>query len=358
MNGDGLPDLLVSAPYYFSRDDGGAVYVYQNENHIIPKIYTTKITGKLESHFGIALANVGDLNKDNCDDVAIGAPYEDDGVVYIYLGSRNGLTTKPSQVITAKQLGPLTNPIHTFGSSLAGGIDLDSNSYPDLLVGAYGSSAAVVLLARPIINIKTEVSSLELKNIDPSIQGCKSDPGSNLTCFSFKACCSIDSYESTPLKMLELIYTIEAETFNNLKKFSRIFFGPDQKKRSNIVKRNVQIQTNGIQHCSEEVVYVKDNTRDIQSPIKVFFGNFYILHILSNCFHLLDTPQFRLNYTLVEPALPSSGLESLFPILDQTQADRPFDATFQKDCGTDDICESQLEVYADLELDREGEFMT
>lgn len=52
--------------------------------------------------------------------------------------------------------------------------------------------------------------------------------------------------------------------------------------------------------------------------------------------------------------MPSSGLKSLNPILDQTQADRPFDATFQKDCGTDDVCESQLEVYADLELDREG----
>lgn len=259
----------MAAPYYFSRHEGGAVYVYQNDNHAIPKTFTTKITGKLESHFGIALANVGDLNKDNCDDIAIGAPYEGDGVVYIHLGSRDGLSSKPSQVITAKDLGLLNSPIHTFGSSLAGGIDLDSNSYPDLLVGAYGSSAAVVLLARPITNIKTEVSSSELKNIDPSKEGCNSDPGTNLTCFSFKACCAIDPYESTPTKMLELVYTIEAETYNNLKKFSRVFFGPDFKKRSNVVKRNIQVQTNGLQHCSEEVVYVKDNTRDIQSPIKV-----------------------------------------------------------------------------------------
>lgn len=335
VNGDSLPDLLVSAPYYFTRDDGGAVYVYQNENHAIPNSYTTKITGKLESHFGIALANVGDLNNDKCDDIAVGAPYEDDGVVYIYLGSRNGLTTKPSQIITVKQLGLLTRPIQTFGSSIAGGIDLDNNSYPDLLIGAYGSSAAVVLLARPIINIRTEVRSLELKNIDPSKQGCIGDSGTNLTCFSFQACCSIDPYESSS-KMLELVYTIEAETFNNLKKFSRIFFGPDDlKKRSNILKRNMQIKTNGTLYCREEIVYVKENTRDIQSPIK-----------------------FRLNYTLVEPTLPKSGLESLFPILDQTQADRPFDATFQKDCGTDDVCESQLEVYADLELDREDNQLT
>lgn len=64
--------------------------------------------------------------------------------------------------------------------------------------------------------------------------------------------------------------------------------------------------------------------------------------------------QFRLNYTIVEPDLPKSGLISLNPILDQTQADRPFEASFQKDCGDDDICESQLEVFADLELERES----
>lgn len=47
-------------------------------------------------------------------------------------------------------------------------------------------------------------------------------------------------------------------------------------------------------------------------------------------------------------------MNALNPILDQTQADREFQATFQKDCGLDDLCQSQLEVYAELELDKEG----
>lgn len=62
--------------------------------------------------------------------------------------------------------------------------------------------------------------------------------------------------------------------------------------------------------------------------------------------------QFRLNYTIVE-STPST-LHALNPILDQTQADRAFEASFQKDCGSDDLCQSQLEVYAELELDKEG----
>lgn len=269
INGDMLPDLLVSAPFYFGRHDGGAVYVYQNDDHHLPTKATLRLIGKLESRFGLAMANIGDINMDSCDDIAIGAPYDGDGVVFIYLGSKNGLSDIPSQIVTASDVKRLPTPIRTFGSSLAGGVDMDSNGYPDLLIGAYDSSAAVVLLARPITNIKTEVKSAELKNIDPMKQGCASDPTTNLTCFAFKACCAIEPYESTPIKSLDLVYTIEAETFSGKKKFSRVFFGPDFNKRNNVVKRNIRVQTNGFMDCHEEIVYVKENTRDIQSLIRV-----------------------------------------------------------------------------------------
>ncbi|XP_055302350.1 integrin alpha-PS1 isoform X2 [Sitodiplosis mosellana] len=329
INGDDLDDLIVAAPFYFSKIDGGAVYVYQNENHRLPSNYTTKLTGKLESQFGLAMTNIGDINQDGCDDIAIGAPYEGSGVVYIYLGSKDGLTTKPSQVISPSVLG-LTS-IKTFGSSLSGKIDFDDNTYPDLLIGAYQSAAAVILLSRPITNIRTYVDESEIKNIDPTKQGCARDQSTNLTCFTIEACCSISPYRSSG-KTLRLLYTIEAETFNNKKKFSRVFFAPDMKSRSNIVKRIIDVQINNQEHCQTETIYIKENTRDIQSPI-----------------------HFRLNYTIVE-STPST-LKVLNPILDQTQADRSFQASFQKDCGSDDLCQSQLEVYAELELDKEdGEY--
>lgn len=290
VNGDGLSDLLIAAPFYFSRDEGGAVYVYLNENLHLPKLHTQKLTGKLESRFGLAMTNMGDINKDNFDDIAIGAPYEDNGVVYVYLGSAKGLNEKPSQIIKSSDLGLGFSAIKTFGSSLSGGIDLDNNSYPDLLVGAYQSAAAVIILSRPITNIRTEVRSNELKNIDPTKQGCSSDPGTNLTCFSFKACCSIEPYESSPKQTLNLLYTIEAETFNSKKKFSRVFFGPDSSnKRPNVVKRNIQVQTNGIMNCHEEIVYVKEGTRDIQSTIHVNINANQSVHSAvnkSHSFHL------------------------------------------------------------------------
>lgn len=56
------------------------------------------VPGAWESRFGFAIANLGDVNRDGYEDIAIGAPYDGDGVVYIYLGSKNGLIEKVSQV--------------------------------------------------------------------------------------------------------------------------------------------------------------------------------------------------------------------------------------------------------------------
>lgn len=78
-------------------------------------------------------------------DVAIGAPYGGEngrGVVYIYLGSKSGISEKHSQAITAEEISPT---LTTFGFSLSGGVDLDNNNYTDLAVGAYKSDSIVFL---------------------------------------------------------------------------------------------------------------------------------------------------------------------------------------------------------------------
>lgn len=59
---------------------------------------SAKINRLIFHRFGFALASLGDLNKDGYEDIAVGAPYEGNGVVYIYLGSKSGLISKPSQV--------------------------------------------------------------------------------------------------------------------------------------------------------------------------------------------------------------------------------------------------------------------
>lgn len=39
-----------------------------------------------------------------------------------------------------------------------------------------------------------------------------------------------------------------------------------------------------------------------------------------------------------------------YPILNQQKAVRIYEATFQKDCGNNDICESDLQINAKLNL--------
>ncbi|XP_050679811.1 integrin alpha-PS1 isoform X1 [Leptidea sinapis] len=327
VNGDGLPDLLVGAPFYFSRDVGGAVYLYLNKNHNLPQQYNLKLTGKPESQFGIAIANTGDLNKDGCEDVAIGSPYEGNGVVYIHMGDRkNGIKTKPDQIIKAESL-PVV--MRTFGYSLSGGIDLDANGYPDLLVGAYENSSVALIRTKPIIDIKTSIRpSNTIINIDPTIQGCEKDPNSNHTCFHFQACCIIKSLvRSTHNNIHELNYVVEAETFPGGRKYSRVFFDSD---KSIIVNKTIHLGKDE-EHCREHIVYLKNNTRDIQTPIK-FQVTYKIVHI--------------------QPQYSSSGeLPNIdnYPVLNAT-ATTAFSANFLNDCGLDGVCVSDLVVDPILQL--------
>ena len=78
-------------------------------------------------------------------DIAVGAPYDGingRGAVYIYHGSDKGIMEKPSQVIFAEDVLPA---LSTFGFSISGGVDLDENEYPDLVVGAYEADTTVFL---------------------------------------------------------------------------------------------------------------------------------------------------------------------------------------------------------------------
>ena len=47
--------------------------------------------------------------------------------------------------------------LQTFGWSLSGGMDLDGNEYPDVLVGAYESANAVYMRSAPVVHLTSKV---------------------------------------------------------------------------------------------------------------------------------------------------------------------------------------------------------
>lgn len=317
-NNDGLDELLIAAPFEFTRKHGGVVYIYHNvfdcklnnASNLKPT-GAPLMSGGAEARFGWALASLGDINHDGYGDVAVGAPYEEGGgAIYIYLGGRNGLSRTPSQKIQHKESG-----LSTIGYSLSGGLDLDGNGYPDLATGAYESDIVILYKARSIIDITTTVRDnyKELFNINVSQHGCTVDRASNLTCFSFQTCLKL---KDIPRDHIYFRAVITADIEKREAKFSRAIFDPDIHDQKSETNWRFSMLSQR-EYCTLKTVYIRDKIRDILSPIK-----------------------FRVNYTL-DDNKPNS------PILNSTSL-QLFDAKFQKDCGSDDKCDSELILMAEL----------
>uniref|UniRef100_A0A3P8RXC4 Integrin subunit alpha 6 n=1 Tax=Amphiprion percula TaxID=161767 RepID=A0A3P8RXC4_AMPPE len=146
LNGDGWEDLAVGAPQYFVKDGvvGGAVFLYvNNEGKNWEKIVPVKLVGQKDSMFGLAVENIGDIDQDGYEDIAVGAPYDGSGRVFLFYGSSGRINTNPAQI-----LSPGSKTVNLFGYSLAGNLDVDDNQYPDLAVGSLSDSVFVFSLQK------------------------------------------------------------------------------------------------------------------------------------------------------------------------------------------------------------------
>ncbi len=65
-------DLIVGAPFYFDRykEEGGAVYIFMNENGSFREKASLVLKGRKGSGFGFAVAAVGDVNQDGFQGIA------------------------------------------------------------------------------------------------------------------------------------------------------------------------------------------------------------------------------------------------------------------------------------------------
>uniref|UniRef100_A0A672IBE5 Integrin alpha-2 domain-containing protein n=1 Tax=Salarias fasciatus TaxID=181472 RepID=A0A672IBE5_SALFA len=155
LNNDGWTDLIVGAPNFFDRkaEIGGAVYVYLNPfGHWDDQARPIRLNGTYDSMFGMTVSSVGDLDQDGYGDIAVGAPFDGDGKVFIFRGSDAGIETKPAQVLDGRDFD-----VTRFGYSISGGLDIDSNHYPDVAVGSLNDSV-VLFRSRPVIHVIREVS--------------------------------------------------------------------------------------------------------------------------------------------------------------------------------------------------------
>ena len=136
LNADGVPDILVGAPYTsvgkftvqgqvhaFSGQDGSLLYTIDDP------------TPRPGAVFGWHVTASGDFNQDGVSDVLVGAPYKDSdqyrshGAAFVFSGIDGSL-------IYALKSPGLTKPYATFGYRLNAVPDLNGDNTPEVLVSA------------------------------------------------------------------------------------------------------------------------------------------------------------------------------------------------------------------------------
>lgn len=315
LNNDDWNDLIVGAPFYFDRmkDEGGAVYIFMNENGSFQNNATMVLKGPSASGFGFAVAAIGDVNQDGFQDFAVGAPFHDTGRVYIWMGSKKGISQEHSQVIEGKSVE--NGGFKTFGYSINGGMDMDDNSYPDILVGSLDDRMAL-LRARPVIHL-TKNFTVGPKIVDPN------QCAGNTPCITATVCMSftLSTGNKNFKKNITVKYTVEADI---------------ERKRSPRVR-------------------FEDGNTD------TYTGFLSLLSSVSKCETLkltalatvrdkLKPVVFSLNMSLDEQKPKTRrALQNLdaFPVLSQEQKlTERTEINFQKECGIDNKCNSNLQVTA------------
>ncbi|XP_026633835.1 integrin alpha-7 isoform X4 [Microtus ochrogaster] len=318
LNNDGWPDLIVGAPYFFERQEelGGAVYVYLNQGGHWAHVSPLRICGSPDSMFGISLAVLGDLNQDGFPDIAVGAPFDGDGKVFIYHGSSLGVVVKPSQVLEGEAVD-----IKSFGYSLSGGLDVDENYYPDLLVGSLADTAAL-FRARPVLHVSQEIF-IAPRAIDLEQPNCADGL---LVCVDIRICFSYVAVPSSYNPTVALDYTLDGDTDRRLRgQVPRVTFlsrGPDDLKHQS--SGTVWLKRQQDRVCGDTVFQLQENVKDKLRAIVV-----------------------TLEYSLNSPQqAPDQGLPPVAPILNahQPSTQRTEIHFLKQGCGDDKICQSNLQL--------------
>uniref|UniRef100_A0A671YL95 Integrin subunit alpha 7 n=1 Tax=Sparus aurata TaxID=8175 RepID=A0A671YL95_SPAAU len=317
LNRDGWTDLIVGAPNFFDRkaEIGGAVYVYLNPfGHWDDQARPIRLNGTYDSMFGMTVSNIGDLDQDGYGDIAVGAPFDGDGKVFIYRGSDSGIETKPAQVLDGRDFD-----VRRFGYSISGGLDIDNNQYPDLAVGSLNDSV-VLFRSRPVIHVIREIS-INPQYIDLEQHNCEGREG---VCVEVKACFTFKAHPEHYSPHMTLVVHFEADTERR--------------------KLGLPHRVNFLGRSSLEPEYTQTEEVELHRQLHpVCTTATFQLHVSNLYVFMLSRSE-----TPVPPRRHSGAkkLEKLAPVLSVSPSNTlQSEVNFLREgCGSDKICQSNLKL--------------
>ncbi|XP_028843576.1 integrin alpha-IIb [Denticeps clupeoides] len=322
VNNDGRDDVLIGAPLFIEHQHGqqlrevGQVYLHlQLERFKFNSRPDQTLTGSyIYGRFGSSIAQLGDLDKDGFNDIAVGAPSAGgDGRVFIYMGKSTGLSEQYVQV--------LESPFHSinapaaFGFTLRGGMDVDGNGYPDLVVGAWGANKIAVYRALTVVNAKAQLT-LFPDFLNPEDKTCELPMSKKpVSCFTVMMCMSVSGHQIPPV--IDLNAELQLDRMKQMLARRTLLLESSQPQHH----FKLRFSTQAADSCTNVTAYLREEFefKDKLSPIFI-----------------------SVNYSL--GSTPGAILHGQPAATAQTR--------IILDCGEDNICEPDLKLSATAETER------
>ncbi|XP_006721107.1 integrin alpha-L isoform X2 [Homo sapiens] len=306
--------LLIGAPLFYGEQRGGRVFIYQRRQLGFEEVSELQgDPGYPLGRFGEAITALTDINGDGLVDVAVGAPLEEQGAVYIFNGRHGGLSPQPSQRIEGTQV---LSGIQWFGRSIHGVKDLEGDGLADVAVGA--ESQMIVLSSRPVVDMVTLMSfspaEIPVHEVECSYSTSnKMKEGVNITiCFQIKSL--IPQFQGR--LVANLTYTLQLDGHRTRRR--GLFPGGRHE-----LRRNIAVTTS--MSCTDFSFHFPVCVQDLISPINV-----------------------SLNFSLWEeegtPRDQRAQGKDIPPILRPSLHSETWEIPFEKNCGEDKKCEANLRV--------------
>uniref|UniRef100_A0A8K9X0K2 Integrin, alpha 9 n=1 Tax=Oncorhynchus mykiss TaxID=8022 RepID=A0A8K9X0K2_ONCMY len=316
LNRDGLSDLLVGAPMHSTLRDEGQVSVYLSKgNGVMEEVGLLNGDNAYSAHFGECITAIGDIDDDGYQDVAIGAPKEDDygGAVYIYHGDATGIVTKYSMRVSGQSINPTLQ------------MSIDTMLY---CTGcrSIDTMLCLVFRSRPVITV--DVSIYLPVSINISVPQCHEGP-QHLNCFNARVCLLFRGKHLPG--QIELLYNLTADVEKRQRsQSSRVYFIQNGAQIS-LMSNELSLDINR-EDCQQYTAYVKKDVKDVFTAIT-----------------------FEVAYTLGKHVVNGhldKDLPALTPVLRWRKGDKMAaknETWFERNCLSDD-CAADLRLHGKLLL--------